>query len=108
MNISKRDWNEGDEGDGTERTQIDNVTLEILELGPVDRERSNVASIVAVVDPDRDLGRPVDNTEPAAVGILPVVADFDGERLENGVVFVLVVQGNFLASPGRAISLAQL
>jgi len=93
---------------GTERTQVDDVTLKILELRPIDGECRDVASVVAVVNPDGDLGSPVDITEPAAVGILPLGFDFGEKRLESGVVFVLVVQGVLLASQGRAVLLARL
>lgn len=51
-----------------------------------------------VVDPDGDLGSPVDNTEYAAVGILPVGIDFGEEGLESGIVLVLLVQGILPAS----------
>ena len=74
MNVSKRHWDEG--GNGTERAKVDTVPLKILELLPIDYERGDVASVVALVNPDGDVGSPVDNTEPAALGILPVGGDF--------------------------------
>ena len=76
---------------GTERTQVDDVTLKIIELCPIDGECGNVASVVAVVNPDGDLGSPVDITEPAAVGILPLGLDFGEEHLERAL-------SSFLAS----------
>ena len=62
---------------------------------------------MAVINPDGNLGSPVDNTELAAVGILPVSVDFGEERLEIGVVFVLLSQGVPLASQGHALLPAQ-
>ena len=62
---------------------------------------------MAVVDADGDLGSPVDNTEPAAVGILPVGVDFGEEGLESGVVLVLLVQGVLPASQGRLVLLGR-
>jgi len=93
---------------GMERTQVDDVTLKILELLPIDGECGDIASVVAVVNPDGDLGSPINITEPAAVGILPAVLDFVEERLESGVVLVLSVQGDLLASQGRDVLLARL
>ena len=91
-----------------ERTQVNNVTLKILELLPIDSECGDIASVVAVVNPDGDLGSPVDVTEPAVVGILPMGLDFVDESLESDVVFVLSIQGDLLASQGRDILLARL
>ena len=93
---------------GGNRTDLDRwccaQTLKILELLPIDREcrecSGDVASVVAVVDPGRDVGSPVDNTKPAAVGILPVGVDLG---LESGVVLVLFVQGVLPASQGRLV-----
>lgn len=62
---------------------------------------------MAVVDPDGDLGSPVDNTEPAAVGILPAGVDFGEEGQESGVVLVLLVQGVLPASQGRLVLLGR-
>ena len=70
--------------------------VKILQLLPIDRERGDVESVVAVVEPDGDLGSPVDNTEHAAVGILPV-----------GVVLDLLVQGVLRASQGRLVLLGR-
>ena len=103
LNVSKRDWNEGDGTHPGRRCYAQNSRLR-----PIDGECGNVASVVAVVNPDGDLGSPVDITEPAAVGILPLGLDFGEERLESGVVFVLGVQGDLLASQGRAVLPAQL
>lgn len=89
-------------------TKIDDVTLKILKLRPIDRNCGDIASVVMVVNTDGDLGSPVDNTEFAAVGILPVGVDFGGERLESGVVFLLLLQGAFRASQGRAVCPARL
>jgi hypothetical protein len=93
---------------GMERTQVYDVTLKILELLSINDECGDIASVVAIVNPDGDLGSPVDFTEPAAVDILPVGLDFFEERLESGVVFVLGVQGGLLASQGRAVRPARL
>ena len=93
----------------TERTEIDDITFEVRELRRIDLDRGDVASIVAVVDPpDGDLGSPVDMTEPAGLGILPLGADFGEEALKNGVVSFQVVQGGLLAFQGRAGLPAQL
>ena len=62
---------------------------------------------MAIVDPDGDLGSPVDNTEPAAVGIFPVGVAFSEEGLESVVVLVLPVQGVLPASQGRAVLLGR-
>lgn len=80
----------------------------MLRVRPIDRKCGDVASVVAVINPDGDLGSPVDNTEPAAVGMLPVGVDFGEECLESGVVFVLLMQGVLLTSQGRALLPAQL
>ena len=90
-------------GDGTERTQVDDVMLKILELRPIDGECRDVASVSAVVNLDGNLGSPVDITEPAAVGILPLGVDFGEERLESGAVFVLVLQSVLRASQDRTV-----
>ena len=93
---------------GMERTQVNNVTLKILELLSIDSECGDIASVGAVVSPDGDLGSPVDITEPAVVGILPKGFDFVDESLESDVVFVLSIQGDLLASHGRDVLLARL
>jgi len=62
---------------------------------------------VAVVDAGGDLGSPVDNTEPAAVGILPVDVDFGEEGLKSGVVLVLIFQGVLRTSQGRLVLLGR-
>src|ERR1700722_8992210 len=94
-------------GNGTERTEVDTVTLKILELLPIDYERGDVASVVALINSDRDLGSPVDNTEPAAVGILPVGGDFGEQGLESNVVLGIVLQGVLHASQSRRILLGR-
>ena len=71
LDVSKQDWNEGG-GDGTERTQVDDVTLKSLELRRIDGECGDVVGVVTLVNPDGDFGSPVDMTEPAVVGILPL------------------------------------
>src|SRR5258706_4301267 len=96
LNVSKRDWNEGDGTHPGRRCYAQNSRA-----SPHRRRMSRCRA-------DGDLGTPVDITEPAAVGILPLGFDFGEERLESGVVFVLVVQGVLLASQGRAVLLARL
>jgi len=93
-------------GNGTERTE--DVTLKILELLPIDYERGDVASVGAVVNPDGDVGSIVDNTEPAAVGILSVGGDFGEQGLESNVVLVLVLQSVLPASQSRRIPLGRV
>ena len=61
--------------------------------------------VVALVNSDRDLDSPVDNTEPVAVGILPVGGDFGEQGLESNIVLVLVLQSVLLASQSRHILL---
>ena len=61
---------------GTKRTKVNDVALKVPELLVIDCERGDVASVVAVVDPDGDVGSPVDDTEPATVGVFPVGVDF--------------------------------
>ena len=95
-------------GNGTERTEINDVTLKILKPLPIDYERSDVASVRAVVNPDGDVGSIVDNTEPAAVGILPVGGDFGEQGLENNVVLVLLLQSGLRTSQSRRIPLGRV
>jgi hypothetical protein len=94
-------------GNGTERTEVDTVPLKILELLPIDYERGDVASVVALVNTDGDVGSPFDNTEPAAVGILPVGGDVGEQGLESIVVLVLVLQSVIPASQSRRILLGR-
>jgi len=56
-------------------TEVNDVALKVPELLVIDCERGDVASVVAVVDPDGDVGSPVDDTEPATVGVFPVGVD---------------------------------
>ena len=63
------------------------------------------------VNSDRDLDSPVNNTEPAAVGILPVGGDFGEQGLESNVVLVLVqvvLQSVLPASQSRHILLGRV
>jgi len=62
---------------------------------------------VAVVDAGGDLGSPVDNTEPTAVGILPVGVDFSKEGLESGVVLILFVQSALCISQVSVVLLGR-
>jgi len=96
LNVSKRGWN-GRRGSGTERTQVDAIAHKVLELLPIERERGDVAGVLALVHPDGDLGGPIDDTEPAAVRIFPLAFDFVEQRLETGAVLVLLLQGVPLA-----------
>ena len=89
-------------GDETERTHIDLVALEIPDLGAIDHERSDIAGIVTLIDPDGDLRSPVDNGEPAVFGLLPVGVEFGEERLEGRVIFLLHFQVVLLAFEGLA------
>ena len=92
MNVSKRGWN-GRRGNGTERTQVDAIAHKVLELLPINRERSDVAGVLALVHPDGDPGGPIDDTEPAAVRMFPLAFDFGEQLLEIGEVLVLLLQG---------------
>ena len=87
----------------TERTKVDNVTREILELRLIDGQRGDVESVVAVVNPDGDLGSPVDFTKLTVVGIPPLPVDFVKQFPENGVVLVHVVQVSLLAIYGSGV-----
>jgi len=62
---------------------------------------------VAVVNPDGDVGSIVDNTEPAAIGILPVGFDFGEQGLESNVVLRLVLHSVLQASQSRRIPLGR-
>ena len=95
-------------GNGTERTEVDTVPLKMLELLPIDYERGDVASVVVLVNPGGDVRSPVDNTEPAAVGILPVGGDFGEQGLESIVDLVLVLQSVLPASQCRRILLGRV
>ena len=95
-------------GNETERAEVDTVPLKILELLPIDYERGDVAGVVAPVNPDGNVGSPVDNTEPAALGILPVGGDFGEQGLQSIVVLVLVLQSVLPASQSRRILLGRL
>ena len=92
----------------TERTKVDNVTREILELRLIDGQRGDVESVVAVVNPDGDLGSPVDFTKLTVVGIPPLPVDFVKQFPENGVVLVHVVQVGLLAIYGSGVLPARL
>ena len=91
LNVSKRDWNEGGKRNRTHRDQRC-YSVKILELLPIDYKCGDIASVGAVVNPDGDAGSIVDNTEPAAVGILPVGSDFGKQGLGSNVVLVLVLR----------------
>ena len=92
----------------TERTKVDNVTREILELRLIDGQRGDVESVVAVVNPDGDLGSPVDFTKLTVVGIPPLPIDFVKQFPENGVVLMHVVQVGLLANYGSGVLPARL
>lgn len=83
-----------------ERTQINDILLEIFELAWINGEDGDVTSVVMLVDSSRDLGCPLDNAEPSLVTILPVAADFGEESLEDLVVFILLLQFG-LGAPHR-------
>lgn len=75
-----------------QRTEINAIADEVLELLQIQGERSDVARVLPLVYPDVDLGGPIDDAEPASVRVPPLAIDLVEQPLEADVVLGLLLQ----------------
>ena len=95
--------------DETKRTEVDDVTLEvILELLRIKLDRANVPSVMVIVDVNGDAGCPVNEADGSARNIIPLSTDLLEERLELAVVLVHLLQLIFLNLQGILVLLPLL